>query len=477
MFMSSLTINTNVAALNAQRNLGKTQGNLQLAIERLSTGFRINSAADDAAGLAITDRMTAQIKGLDQAVRNANDGVSTLQTADSSLQSVTDLLQRARELSVQSANDSNSSSDRQSLQSEVGSIVAELDRLANTVSFNGKKLLDGTFAAAQFQVGAYANQTIAVSIGSVQTKDTGATIIQGNAVSNTALNGSVAQQLLLNGVAIGISSATTIEGVVVAINNNSFSTGVSALKNSQTTFTDTAGTYAVAAGSSSTLTLNGVNIILTTGNSDAISSFVATVNQYRDQTGVAVSTSATGVVYTRASGGDIALSEATSAGSSTTVVGDVYASSSSRTFNAGITLSVALGGTIVVSTSANEIGAGFATTGGGALASTNKQVSTLNIGTASGANDAIQTLDFALTQIGKLRGSIGAVQNRFTSTIGSLQVASENISAARSRIKDADIAHETAELTRNQILTQAGVSVLAQANQLPQSALALLGGR
>ncbi len=475
--MSGLVINTNIAALNAQRNLGKTQDGLQQAIQRLSTGFRINSAADDAAGLAITDRMTAQIRGLDQAVRNANDGVSTLQTADSSLQAVTDLLQRARELSVQSANDSNSSTDRQSLQSEVGNIVAELDRLANTVSFNGKKLLDGTFFNAQFQVGAYANQTISFSIGSVQTKDVGATIVQGNAVSNTALSGSVAQQITLNGVTIGISSATTIEQVVTDINNQAAATGVTALKNSQTAFTDTAGTYAVAAGSSTTLTLNGVNIILTTGNADAISSFVATVNQYTNQTGVAVSTGATGVVYSRASGGDITIAEAASAGSSTTVVGDLYANSASRTFNAGLTLNVGLGAAIVIATSGNEIGIGLGTTGGGALTSMNKQVSLLNIGTTSGANDAIQTVDFALTQIGKTRGSIGAVQNRFTSTISSLQVASENISAARSRIKDADVARETAELTRNQILMQAGTSVLAQANQLPQAALSLLGGR
>ncbi len=471
----SIAINTNVAALNAQRNLGNTQNNLQKAIQRLSTGYRINSAADDAAGLAITDRMTAQIRGLDQAVRNANDAVSTVQTADSSLQSVTDLLQRARELSIQSANDSNSSGDRQSLQNEASSIVAELDRLANTVSFNGKKLLDGTFANAQFQVGAYASQTISFSIASVQTKDAGATIIQGQAVSNTALAGSVIQQLTVNGVSIGVSSATTIDDVAKSINAQVSATGVSALKNATTTFTDTAGTYAVATGSSTTLTLNGVSIILTTGNADAFSSFVATVNQYTNQTGVSVATSGTGIVYTRASGGDISLTEVTSAGSSTTVVGDVYASSAARTFNAGLTLSVALGGTIVVSTSANEIADGFATTGGGALTTTNKTVSSLNIGTASGATDAIQTIDYALSQIGKLRGSIGAVQNRFTSTISSLQVASENISAARSRIKDADVAAETAELTRNQILLQAGTAVLAQANQLPQSALALLG--
>jgi flagellin len=473
----AIAINTNVAALNAQRSLNKTQSNLQLSIQRLSTGFRINSAADDAAGLAITDRMTAQIRGLNQAVRNANDGVSTLQTADSSLQQVTDLLQRIRELAVQSANDTNSSSDRQSLNAEAGSVIAELDRLANTVSFNGKKLLDGSFTSAQFQVGANANQTISFSIGNAQTANQGAKITQGNSVSSTIFTALSSAGITINGVAItNLSGATTIDQVITAINNKSADTGATAIKNSQTIVTDT-GFTAINAGSSQTLTLNGVNITLTTGNAGSASDFAATVNQYSNQTGVVVTTgsAASVVTFTRASGGDISFYET----SGTTGVGNAVGSTDARTFNAGLTISVDLTGTLSVATGSNASDLGF-TTGVIGTAGTGyaeKRISTLSIATTSGANDAIQTVDYALTQIGKLRGGVGALQNRFTSAISSLQVASENISAARSRIKDTDVAQETAELTRNQILLQAGVSVLAQANQLPQIALSLIGGR
>ena len=472
----ALAINTNVAALNAQRSLNKTQNALQLSIQRLSTGFRVNSGADDAAGLAITDRMTAQIRGLNQAVRNSNDGVSTLQTADSSLAEVTNLLQRLRELSVQSANDTNSASDRQSLQAEAGSIIAELDRLANTVAFNGKKLLDGTFANAQFQVGANANQTIQFSIGNAQTNQQGAKLIQGNAVSSTVFGALTSAGITVNGVAItGLSGATTIDDVVNKVNASASDTGVTALKNSQTTVTDT-GFVALTAGTVSTLTINSVNITLTTGNAGTASDFAATVNQFSNQTGVTVSTgsASTVVTFTRSSGGDIAITEQTS---SAVGVGDTIASTADRTFNAGFTVSVDLNRSITVATGADATNLGF-TTGVIGTAGTGyaeKRVSALNISTVTGANDAIQTVDFALSYIGRIRGQLGAVQNRFTSAISSLEVASENISAARSRIRDTDVAKETAELTRNQILLQAGVSVLAQANQLPQIALSLLG--
>jgi flagellin len=274
----------------------------------------------------------------------------------------------------------------------------------------------------------------------------------------------------------GLSAATTIEQVVTAINNRASDTGATAIKNSQTVVTDT-GFTAINAGSSQTLTLNGVNIVLTTGNAATASDFAATVSSYANQTGVVVTTgSAASVVkFTRASGGDIAFYET----SGTTGVGNGVASTDSRTFNAGLTISVDLLDSLSVATGSNASDLGF-TTGVVGTAGTGyaeKRISTLNISTATGANDAIQTVDYALTQIGKLRGAIGAVQNRFTSAISSLQVASENISAARSRIKDTDVASETAELTRNQILMQAGVSVLSQANQLPQTALSLLGGR
>ena len=207
----ALIINTNISALTAQRNLTRAQSGLEKAIQRLSTGLRINNAADDAAGLAISDRLTAQIRGLNQAARNANDGVSALQTADGSLNEVSNLLQRARELAVQSANDSNSASDRSSLGAEVSSILSELDRLASTVQFNSRKLLDGTFKNAQFQVGANAYETVSFSITSVNTSDLGAKVLQGNSVSGTALTDlSASSAVTVNGVAITIGAQNAV---------------------------------------------------------------------------------------------------------------------------------------------------------------------------------------------------------------------------------------------------------------------------
>jgi len=281
-----LNVNTNIQSLNAQRNLGKSQASLAKSMQRLSSGLRINSAKDDAAGLAITDRMTAQIRGMNQAARNANDGISLAQTAEGALGEVTNILQRMRELSVQSANASNSSADRASLDSEFGQLKEEIDRIADTTQFNGMTLLDGTFksgSAAVFQVGANANQTISVAIG----KSGGANI---SALGSGAVNVS----------AIGISTATR-------------------------------------------------------------------------------------------------------------------------------------------------------------------------------AQSAISVLDTAISDVDTMRGALGAVQNRFESTIANLNNVSENLSAARSRILDADIAQETSNMTKMNILQQAGVSILSQANQTPQLALSLLG--
>ena len=236
----ALIINTNISALTAQRNLTRAQSGLERSIQRLSTGLRINNAADDAAGLAISDRLTAQIRGLNQAVRNANDGVSALQTADGSLNEVSNLLQRGRELAIQSANDSNSSSDRQSLNAELSNILAELDRLASTVQFNSRKLLDGTFTNAQFQIGANAFETVTFSIASVNTTDLGAKVLVGNAMSSTGFTDLAAgQSITVNGVAVAIGAQTTIEGVIDAINNKSGDTGATAAKNAQTIVTDT----------------------------------------------------------------------------------------------------------------------------------------------------------------------------------------------------------------------------------------------
>ena len=416
--------------------------------------------------------MTTQVRGLNQAVRNANDGVSALQTADGSLNEVSNLLQRARELAVQSANDSNSSSDRASLQAEVSSILSELDRLSSTVQFNSRKLLDGTFQNAQFQIGANAFETVSFSISSVATADLGAKTLAGKAVSSTAITGlTSASALTVNGISVTIGAQTSLEGIIGAINNQSGDTKATANKNAQTIVTDTGFIALTTAGAVQTLSLNGVSIALSTGNADGASTFVATVNGFSNQTGVIAATNSVGITFTRSSGGTIALSETTAS----VGVGDVVASTAARTFNAGFTLSVDLDKTLSVVSSATGDVLGF-TTGVVSTTATSNRINGLSISNVSGANDAIQTIDFGLSQLSRVRGSIGAVQNRFVSAISSLSVASENLSAARSRIQDADVAQETAELTRTQILIQAGVSVLAQANQLPSVALSLLRG-
>ena len=345
----ALIINTNISALTAQRNLTRAQSGLERSIQRLSTGLRINGAVDDAAGLAISDRLTAQVRGLNQAVRNANDGVSALQTADGSLNEVSNLLQRARELAVQSANDSNSSSDRSSLNAEVSSILSELDRLSSTVQFNSRKLLDGTFQNAQFQIGANAFETVSFSISSVNTADLGAKTLKGNAVSSTSFAGlTSASAITVNGISVTIGAQTTIEGVISAINNQSGDTRATAAKNSQTVVTDTGFIALTTAGAVQTLSLNGVSIALSTGNADGASTFIATVNGFSNQTGVVAATNSVGITFTRSSGGTIALSESTAS----VGVGDTVASTAARTFNAGFTLSVDLDKTLSVVSSA-----------------------------------------------------------------------------------------------------------------------------
>jgi flagellin len=259
--------------------------------------------------------------------------------------------------------------------------------------------------------------------------------------------------------------------VINTINNRQGDTGATASKNAQTIVTDTAFIALTTAGATQTLTLNGVAISLSTANAEGASTFVTTVNGFTNQTGVVAATNSVGVTFTRSSGGAISLAETTAS----VGVGDTVASTASRTFNAGFTLSVDLNRTLSVVSSDVGIDVGF-TTAVTSTAVTSKILNGISIQNVSSSNDAISTIDFALSKLNRNRGDIGAVQNRFLSAISSLSVASENLSAARSRIQDADVAQETAELTRTQILIQAGVSVLAQANQLPSVALSLLGG-
>ncbi len=483
----ALTINTNVASLNAQRNLGTSQSALNKSMQRLSSGLRINSAKDDAAGLAISDRMTSQIRGLNQASRNANDGISLAQTAEGALQESTNILQRMRELAVQSANDTNSASDRSSLQAEVSQLQSELDRIANTTTFNGRRLLDGSFSGATFQVGANAGETISFGIASAKASSMGGIAEgTGDATANGTdgeVSGAAATDLsvtLGSSATVNISSstgfavsgdssrdATSAYAKAAALNDAGLpGFSASASTSADTTWADVGG----SAGDQYTLSINGTSIYSGADVSTAltITDVRDAINLHSSETGVSASVNGGTLTLAAADGRNITVAE-TGVNANDGIAngtGD-FAEAASDTRRGHITLSatetIALGGTIA------DIG--FT----GDVAVDTNGIDDVDISTASGAETAMKRVDAALSTIDGIRGGLGAVQNRFESTIANLQNVSENLSAARSRILDADIAQETSAMTKNNILQQAGVSILAQANQAPQLALSLLG--
>ncbi len=493
----SQVINTNIASLNAQRNLSTSQSGLSSALERLSSGLRINSAKDDAAGLAISDRFTSQIRGLDQARRNANDGISLTQTAEGALSQSGQILQRIRELAIQSANATNSASDRQSLNSEVNQLVTEVSRIANATTFNGIKILDGSYQGQQFQVGADANQTIGVSIRGAAAKDlsNNTVNIQGNtntsfggvAAANAAAvanNGVLTFDLTVSG-ANGTGSAITVAGnaeastVAAAVNAQSGTTGVNARASTSATL----GT--IAAGNIS-FQLNGggteTTINAAVGAGGNLSAVVTAVNQVSGRTGVTATLNAAGteLTFNQADGRDIAVTNFASSNAGGTAVLDGPSAGAAVTLTSGAADSSRVSGTIslfsdagftAASTVVDQIGTAAANA---AVSATSASLTSVDISTTTGANTAIGIVDAALSQINKARADLGAVQNRFGNTIANLQTSSENLSAARSRIQDTDFAAETAKLTRGQILQQAGVAILAQANALPNNVLSLL---
>jgi flagellin len=612
-------INTNVASLNAQRNLTTSQGQLATALQRLSSGLRINSAKDDAAGLAISERFTTQIRGLNQAVRNANDGISLAQTAEGALSEAGNSLQRIRELAIQSANSTNSASDRRALNAEAQQLLSELQRNAQTTQFNGQNILDGSFSNAQFQVGANANQVISFGIQGASTDQLGAYQATSTAVSNVAFDGSDFQ---INSVDIGVSPDTTTPGVTgdsatakaAAINAQSNLTGVTATaassvqgavaptaraslsngelvingvqvgavagsasavtqgRNAATAInavTNQTGVSATADASTGRLTLStadGRNVILTSNSANGNGStaiynatglnltnttaptgndtFTLTVGGAFDANGGTIGSLAAGDVLNidginyefvtnanNVTAGNVAvvatdLDAATVVAASlrTAMIGQYNAGNSSLRVTAAVTAVVTLtndklgatdtlvnyvddsgvthGGTTTAIAEAGftagtdgDYSAGLTTRGTltlssassftlsggdlgrGGLAAANPALSRLSgvdISSVEGANAAIAVLDGALSQVTSIRADLGAVQNRFSSTVANLQATSENLSAARSRILDADFAAETAALTRAQILQQAGTAILAQANAIPQNVLSLL---
>ena len=509
-------INTNMASLNAQRNLGVSQSALATSLQRLSSGLRINSAKDDAAGMAISSRMTAQINGLNQAARNANDGVSLSQTAEGALGAISDNLQRMRELAVQAANGSNSAVDRASIQAEVSQLSAEIDRVASTTSFNGNNVLDGSLTNATFQIGANSGQNISVSITSAKAAAIGLgggslqslgvlTGLGGAALATAGVTGNPVLQT--DGTTITTTNATTgavATGYMAAATNDGVSwvggvqkgntsalaaaNAANAISNVDGGVTATAltkivsGTITAFAGmTAGSMYVNGIDIgaiaVSTTATSQT-ALIAQAINNKQSQTGVTASIDASGTSYTltAADGRNIDISHtingAAAAGTALAVITNGFVTGTTIygqvSLHSNSTFVVADG---VTGTAAAQLGAGV-----GAATSTASTTGTgaLDVSTAAGASNAITAIDAALASINSQRGALGAVQNRFIATVANLQNNVENLSAARSRIQDTDFAAETASLTRNQILQQAGTAMLAQANQLPQLVLSLL---
>ena len=495
-------INTNVPSLTAQRNLNTSQNALATSLQRLSSGLRINSAKDDAAGLAISERMTSQIRGLNQAVRNANDGISLAQTAEGALGETTNILQRIRELAIQSANSTNSSSDRQALQSEVNQLKQELDRIANTTEFNGLKLLDGTFTAQQFHVGANANQTISVSIAGATgahlannyVAGVNATVDQGTASTTDpaatlpSANTIAAQTLTISGTR-GTDTVTVAAGdsaftIADAVNDVEASTGVTAEARTQAQLSGLSadGTVTLTLGSGSATATISASVTQTD-----LSALATEINKKAGTTGITAEVNGGTLTLTQAEGKDINIENFTHSTTGATItlnaINDQGNAVDPETLTDGGTDSAVVSGYVIfnsndsfsVSSSVdNTSGSVLNVAANTAVGSTQQLVSEIDISTVAGANTALNIVDAALQTVSGIRADLGAIQNRFEATIRNLSTTSENLSAARSRIRDADFAAETAELTRAQILQQAGISVLAQANALPQNVLALL---
>ncbi|MBU0563641.1 flagellin [Stutzerimonas kunmingensis] len=396
----ALTVNTNVASLNTQRNLSNSANALQTTMQRLSTGSRINSAKDDAAGLQIANRLGSQVSGLNVAVKNSNDGISMAQTAEGALQQSTNILQRMRDLSLQAANGSNSDTERTALNDEVTQLKKELDRISNTTTFGGRQLLDGSFGVTSFQVGAAANEIISVGI---------------DEMSSESLEGTYFKEAFSDATA-----AATSGGVgTVSI------------------------TTSAAAGGGTAKTVT-VDVALKAGDDvDTVTAKIA----------AAVNDANIGIGISKDADGNLQAIIKADSDAGVAVTGITFAD-----------------GTGDKATGATMAAVDFSA----ATAEADGSVKDIDISSAAGAQSAVLVIDDAIKQIDAQRAELGAVQNRFENTIANLQNIGENVSAAKGRIQDTDYAAETAALSKNQILQQAGTAILAQANQLPQAVLSLL---
>ena len=467
----ALTVNTNVSSLNAQRNLNKSSQGLTTSMERLASGMRINSAKDDAAGLQISNRLTSQINGLAVAQRNANDGISMAQTAEGAMQESTSILQRMRELALQAANGSNSAEDRDALQQEVTALQTELTRISDTTTFGGVQLLDGTFGTKQFQVGSDANQTIDVTLESTAAGDIGSHEVKGGGSVFGEFNNSTLATEFANGTGGSVTFsgykgaythtyANTQSAVDVAEAINAENTGIEAKAYVNVTIDS------LGVDDDGTLNVGTKSYDLATfaGNAERLSEELA-----KDGFNVKFDADTGSIDLTAEGVNGVEITGSTLPGATVQLDGNATAADVSKTSELRLTstqqFTVGDDGTA----DAAELVSG--------TASTLSTVKDIDIASSQdGAQSAIDVIDSAIAQIDSIRAGLGAVQNRFGHTISNLANVAENVSASRSRIQDTDFATETAHMTKNQILQQAGTSILSQANQIPQAAISLLGG-
>jgi flagellin len=524
----SISIRTNINSVSTARNLGYSQEKVDLAMSRLSTGLRVNKAADDAAGLAISEKLKSQINGLNQASRNAKDAISLVQTAEGALGEIGNMLQRVRTLALQSINDVNGVNERSSLQKEVSQLQTEITRLALASEFNGSKLLDGSFQSKRFQVGANAGQEIAISIGSVSSAGLGVNRIS-SATAATSLSAATAAApaalaattaLSVNNFAsqtLTITGPNGTENVILdranasaksiaeAVNLTSGKTAVTATAQTAFTFelSDSGGAPVnlsfellsdVAGGQTSTANITSkTTISAQVTSSDDLSALAAAINDKSAITGVQarVGDTKAQLIITSDDGRDIVLNNFQSGGAITANVQGLTANPDKNLVAgpfvpAGAAQALANGeqtrvGGFVKFESSGGVNVQTTDATGTLLAAANNNsalfdVASIDISDIDAASNAISILDSSIQQVNDLRASLGAIQNRLQSTVANLDLSSENLQISNSRIRDADVAMESAELARAQVLAQAGISVLTQANQQPQQALKLLGG-
>jgi flagellin len=469
----ALTVNTNIASITTQANLNKAGGALATSMQRLSSGLRINSAKDDAAGLQISNRLTSQINGLGQAVKNANDGISIAQTAEGAMQASTDILQKMRTLALSSATGSLSDADRKSNNDEYQALTSELTRISQTTTFGGQKLLDGSYGTKAIQVGANANETINLSLENVAANNIGSQQIK-SATSDPKLTGLTGGDITVtgNGESKTYTVAAAASAKEIAKGLNGIVGGLTASASTEVRFTvdDAAAALAPA---SFTMDVGGqtvdfVGVTSTASLADQLKSNAAKL-------GISVNyDEVNNSLSIKSDTGENVGFSAVTAGASIEIAAKDGAGTYSNDVAIADTL-VATGAVSLDSTKGFSLtGAGVAEVFGTTTTSVKTTISQTDVTDATNAQNALAVIDKAIGSIDDVRSNLGATQNRLTTTVDNLQNIQKNSTAARSTVQDVDFAAETAELTKQQTLQSASTAILSQANQLPSAVLKLL---